>query len=260
LKLNANGEVERHKARLVAKGYTQIEGVDYHDTYSSVTKITTVRLLIAIDAAKNWHLDQLDVNNAFLHGDLNEEVYMTLPQGLHTDKPDQVYRLMKSLYGLKQASRQWYPKLTSFLLNIGFIQSSSYHSLFTKKFGLSFLSLLVYVDDITLTGNDINDMSEVKNFLNKNFRIKDVGQLSYFLGLEVTRSKRGIHVCQRKYALDILADRGMLAAKPCFTPMTKDMKLMFEQNEPIHEEDYYRRIIGRLIYLTSTRPDINFSS
>jgi len=110
---------------------------------------------------------------------------------------------MKSLYGLKQASRQWYAKLTSFLSNIGFIQSSSDHSLFTKKSDPSFLALLVYVDDIILTGNYINDMSEVKNFLNKNFIIKDLGQLSYFLGLEVTRSKRGIHVCQRKYVLDI---------------------------------------------------------
>jgi len=216
-------------------------------------------LLIAIAAAKDWYLDQLDVNNAFLHGELNEEVYMCLPQGLYTEKPNQVCRLMKSLYGLKQASRQWYAKLTNFLHSIGFIQSAFDHSLFSKKTASSFTVLLVYVDDILLAGKDHEHINEVKQILNSSFKIKDIGQLSFFLGFEVSRTKEGIHMNQRKYALDILANRGMLAAKPCFTPMVKDIKLMFEQNDPIQEEESYRRIVGRLLYLTNTRPNIKFS-
>ena len=121
------------------------------------------------------------------------------------------------------------------------------------------MALLVYVDDIILAGDNAKHISEVKVFLNRKFKIKDLGRLSFFLGLEVTRSKRGIHINQRKYALDILADSGMLAAKPCSTPITKDIKFNSDENEPIHEEGTYRRAIGRLLYLTNTRPDINFA-
>jgi len=183
---------------------------------------------------------------------------MNPPQGLQTEKPNQVCRLRKSLYDFKQASRQWYAKLTQFLQNIGFIQSSSDHSLFIKKTNLYFLALLVYVDDIILAGDDVCHMNEVKRVLDEKFKIKDLGKLSFFLGLEITRQKEGTHVNQRKYALDILADRGMLAAKSCHTPMNKDIKLIFEQTGTVYKEESFRRVIGRLLYLTNIRPDINF--
>jgi len=119
--------------------------------------------------------------------------------------------------------------------------------------------LLVYVDDILLAGDNYDHINEVKRILNNNFKIKDLGQLSFFLRFEVRRSKKGIHINQRKYALDILVDTGMLTAKPCSTPMVKDVKLLFEQGDPIQEEESYRRTVRRLLYLTNTRPDINFS-
>jgi len=196
VKLKANGSVERYKARLVAKGYTQSEGLDYHETFSPIAKLTTVRCLLAIAAAKNWSLTQLDVNNAFLHGDLDEEVYMTPPPGFDTKRESHVCKLVKSLYGLKQASRQWFSKFSSTLLAHGFTQSKSDYSLFTQIQGSSFIALLVYVDDIILASNDPTAISALTVFLNQQFHLKDLGPLKYFLGLEVARSDKGLSICQ----------------------------------------------------------------
>ena len=128
---------------------------------------------------------------------------MTPPPGLDTQ--GQVCKLRKSLYGLKQASRQWFDKLSSFLISIGFVQSQSDHSLFIRNNSSCFFAFLVYVDDVILTGNSLKDIEDVKALLNSAFKIKDLGNLKYFLGFEVARCKKGIHICQRKYALDILS-------------------------------------------------------
>jgi hypothetical protein len=255
-KFLADGTIERLKVRLVAKGFTQKAGIDYTETFSPVAKLVTVRVLLSIATIKGWCLLQFDVNNAFLHGDLKEEIYMRKPPGYSVGGANQVCKLLKSLYGLKQASRQWYSKFSLSLIAFGFTQSKADYSLFTKVDNNSFTVLLVYVDDIIVAGNCSSSIASLKSFLHKQFKIKELGYLHYFLGLEVARSSKGIHLCQRKYALDILADSGTLPSKPLKLPLEQNFKLTKTSGAPLSDPSSYRRLIGRLLYLTIIRPDI----
>ncbi|CAN1266026.1 Retrovirus-related Pol polyprotein from transposon TNT 1-94 [Linum perenne] len=259
IKYKADGSIERYKARLVAKGYTQTAGIDYTDTFAPVAKLTTVRALLSLASIKGWFLHQLDVNTAFLHGDLFEDVYMKPPLGLHLDSPNLVCKLNKSLYGLKQASRQWNFKLTEFLQIRGFSQSKADYSLFTKNQNGLFLAVLVYVDDIIMTGNDDQGIQNLKTQLHEKFTIKDIGELKFFLGLEIARSSRGISLCQRKYALEIISDSGLAASKPISCPSDANSRLSISSGDPLIDPSPYRRLVGRLIYLCTTRPDIAFT-
>uniref|UniRef100_A0A2N9GYQ8 Reverse transcriptase Ty1/copia-type domain-containing protein n=1 Tax=Fagus sylvatica TaxID=28930 RepID=A0A2N9GYQ8_FAGSY len=261
LKFKSDGTIERYKARLVAKGYNQREGIDYSETFSPVAKLVTVRSFIAIAAAQGWSITQLDVNNAFLHGDLDEEVFMSLPPGFRNKggHTNQVCRLTKSLYGLKQASRQWFSKFSSTLLAHGFIQPKCDYSLFTKTVGHAFLALLVYVDDILIGSNDAVSVTRLTTFLDYHFKLKDLGPAKYFLGLELARSAKGISLCQRKYTLDILQDTGFLGSKPVKFPMEQHLKLSKDEGPALPDPTVYRRLIGKLLYLTLTRPDISYS-
>ncbi|BBN68153.1 RING/U-box superfamily protein [Prunus dulcis] len=169
-----------------------------------------------------------------------------------------VCRLNKSLYGLKQASRNWFSKFSTAIQSAGYTQSKADYSLFTRVCGESFTSVLIYVDDMIITGNDDKAIQDLKKFLHTSFRIKDLGNLKYFLGVEVARSKKGICISQRKYTLDILEDAGLLGAKPVNCPMEQNLKLTQTDGELLKDPSQYRRLVGRLTYLTITRPDITY--
>jgi hypothetical protein len=220
--------------------------------------MTAIRTVLAVASVKHWHIHQLDVDNAFLHGDLTEDVYMKIPQGLEGISEGKVCKLIKSLYGLKQASRQWYDKLSSFLHNIGYLHMTSDPTLFIKHTASTFTALLVYVDDIVLTGDSLAELEFVKTKLHEAFGIKDLGVIKFFLGLEVAHSEQGITLCQRKYCLDLLATTGTLGCKPSSVPMDPSNILHHDDSAPYEDIPEYRALVGKLLYLTSTRPDIAF--
>ncbi|XP_061366238.1 uncharacterized mitochondrial protein AtMg00810-like [Gastrolobium bilobum] len=181
-------------------------------------------------------------------------------QGEHYPKGTKsVCRLYKVIYGLKQASRQWNSKFTSVLLQHGFAQSKSDYSLFTKGAGSSFVALLVYVDDIIITGPDPAVVTSLKSFLHTHFKLKDLGNLKYFLGLEIARAQKGIFLSQRHYTLQLLEDTGFLACKPASVPMDPRLQLNAKDGELLTDPSQFRRLIGRLLYLTLSRPDITFA-
>ncbi|GKV49236.1 hypothetical protein SLEP1_g55999 [Rubroshorea leprosula] len=229
IKRKSDGSIERFKAQLVAKGYTQVEGIDYHDTFAPVIRIVIVHVLLAIVAVKQWPLHQMDVQNAFLHGDLQEE-----PLG--TGFP-------------------------SFLvLACGFQQSPTDYSLFRLDQGSSTVFILLYIDDMILTGNNPNLIARVMEFLFSQFKIKDLDSLKYFLGIEVARSHRGIYLSQRKYTLDLLDDSGPLGSKTTDMPMETNLKLIATDGPLLDNPSQYRRLVGHFIYLTVTKLDICFTS
>lgn len=183
---------------------------------------------------------------------------MKLPQGYKSADPNKVCRLKKSLYGLRQAPRCWYAKLTNALLRFGFSHDYADQSLFSKVRGSICIHILVYVDDFIIACNDTQALQDFKDYLHKCFRMKDLGKLKYFLGLEVARSNSGFYLSQRKYALDIIAETGLLASKPSPVPMELNHKLAKAEG-PLANAQQYRRLVGRLIYLTNTRPDLAYS-
>ncbi|CAL5335650.1 unnamed protein product [Camellia sinensis] len=261
VKHKADGNVERYKARLVAKGFSQSYGIDYQETFAPVAKLNTVRVLLSLAANLDWSLHQLDVKNAFLNGDLEEEVYMDIPAGLETTSNfNKVCRLRKSLYGLKQSPRAWFERFTKAVKGYGFVQCQSDHTFFVKhSVGGKLAIIIVYVDDIILTGAHEEEIGLLKKFLTKEFEIKDLGNLKYFLGMKIARSKKGIAVSQRKYILDLLNETGMLGCKPAETPMDTTIKLEESDGSAPSDKGRYQRLVGKLIYLSHTRPDIGFS-
>jgi len=260
IKQRSDGSVERYKARLVAKGFHQQSGIDYAETYSPVIKPVTIRTVLSLAMSFGWSIKQIDVSNAFLHGFLNETVYMAQPHGFeHPQHPKSVCLLRKAIYGLKQAPRAWFSRLSNRLLELGFVASKSDSSLFLFTSAQIQLLALVYVDDILLTGSSPVALDSLIRSLSIDFPIKDLGPLSYFLGVEVTRCPEGLHLSQHRYIMDLLQKTNMMLAKPITSPMSASAPLSKFAGISLSDATLYRSTVGVLQYLAITRPDISFA-
>ncbi|CAL8085203.1 unnamed protein product [Prunus armeniaca] len=226
------------------KGYTQTYGVDYLETFAPVAKLNTVSVLLSLAANRHWHLLQFDVKNAFLYGDLKEGV---------------VCKLWKCLYGLKQSPRACFGRFAASMKKFGYVQSNSDHALFLERHKGKLIALIIYVDDIIVTGDDQMEMQNLQKYLASEFKMKSLGDLKYFLGIEVARSKHGIFLSQRKYILDLLTETGMLDYKPIDTPIEQNHKLGLYPDQVPTDKERYQRLVGKFIYLSHTRLDIAYA-
>ena len=264
-KVDAEGAVERYKARLVAQGFAQKFGLDYEETFSPVVRFESVRCVVALGAQHKLQLHQMDVSTAFLHGELNEEVYMKQPEGFIEQGNEQlVCRLKRSIYGLKQSPRCWNHALDSRLKEMGFKQTSSDPCLYVQSDseGVMFL-VAVYVDDIILGGRSEAKMNAVKKELSHTFEMKDLGLLHHFLGVKVIQDPDTgtIWMGQPTYTEKILLRYGMHNSKPVSTPVNTEVKLIAgEGTDDMCDQQLYQAIVGSLLYLsTKTRPDIAYA-
>lgn len=254
-KLGPDGSVAKHKARFVVRGFTQIYGLDFDETYASVVKAPSYRLLFALAARYGWKCHQMDVKTAFLNGDLEHEIYVYSPEGFPEQK-GQVLKLKKSLYGLKQSPRQWYNKLSSFLLEHGWKVSRHDASIFFKP-GI-FVS--VYVDDMKILGAHDEEIIATKNLLHSRFEMTDLGPCSYYLGMHVIQGQDGsFHLHQAGYVQQILERFDLQDIHPRQTPMRTDTKLTKNEGSPaplLFQREYQQKV-GSLLYATCiTRLDI----
>nr|GFA61385.1 retrovirus-related Pol polyprotein from transposon TNT 1-94 [Tanacetum cinerariifolium] len=226
VKLDEYGDVLKNKARLVAKGYRKEEGIDFEESFAPVARIEAIRIFIANAASRNITVYQMDVKTAFLNGELKEKVYVSQPKGfVDPDHLTHVYRLKKALYRLKQAPRAWYDTLSRFLLDNNFSKGAVDPTLFTRKTGKHILLVQIYVDDIIFASTDPKDCDLFSNEMSLNFQMSMMGQMSFFLGLQVSQSLGGIFINQSKFALEILKKFGMDSCDSVDTPMVDRLKL-----------------------------------
>nr|GEX43019.1 retrovirus-related Pol polyprotein from transposon TNT 1-94 [Tanacetum cinerariifolium] len=259
VKLDEYDDVLKNKAWLVAKGYRQEEGINFEKSFAPVARIEAIRIFIANAASKNMTIYQMVVKTAFLNGELKEEVYVSQPEGfVDPDHPTHVYRLKKALYGLKQAPRTWYNTLSCFLLDNKFFKGVVNPTLFTRKIGKHILFVQIYVDDIIFASTAPKACDIFSNEMSYKFQMSMMGQMS-FLGLQFSQSPRGIFINQSKFALEILNKFGMDSCDPVYTPMVD--RLILDEDPlgiPV-DQTRFRSMVGSLMYLTASRPDLVFA-
>jgi hypothetical protein len=259
-KLRSDGTIDKYKTRLVAKGYTQKEGENFFDTYSPVARLTTIRIFLSLAVSHGLLVHQIDVKTAFLNEELEEEIYMTQPDGFVVkDQEDNVCKLMKSLYGLKQAPKQWYEKFDVTLISAGFSVNEANRCVYYRHGGGQRVILCLYVDGILIFETSLDVINEVKTFLYQNFDMKDMGDADVILNIKLIKVENGITLTQSHYVEKVLSRFGYKDSKPSPTPY--DLSLVLRKNKRIGRDQLrYSQMIGSLIYLASaTRPDISFA-
>lgn len=260
VKRDEHGAVAKYKTRLVVKSYAQKQGIDYDEVFAPVSRLDTVRLLIALAAQENWEVHHMDVKSAFLNGDLQEEVYVQQPSGFVVAGGEhKVLKLKKALYGLHQAPRAWNAKLDDTLVSFGFRRSPSEAAIYVRCRSGAQLVVGVYVDDLIITGANCDDIKLFKQEMSKKFKMSDLGLLHYYLSIEVKQGPDGITLSQGAYVEKILERSGMAGCNACQVPMEPRLKLSKKSTQPPVDATAYRSIVGSLRYLVNTRPDIAFA-
>ncbi|WVZ93982.1 hypothetical protein U9M48_039928 [Paspalum notatum var. saurae] len=255
-KQGENGMVVMNKARLVAQGFYQKEGIDYEETFAPTARLKAIRVLFG---SSECNSKRLHVKSAFLNGFIEEEVYVRQPPGFESARfPNRVYKLKKALYGLKQAPRAWYARLKSFLLKYGFVMCSVDKTLFLLSHGGDTLIVQIYVDNIIFGGSSHALVSSFAEQMSREFEMSLMGELQFFLGLQIKQGIEGTFVHQAKYTRDILKKFNKGNSKPITTPMSTNTVLDADEDVETVDQKEFRGMIGSLLYLTATRPDIQF--
>jgi hypothetical protein len=256
-KQDQHGVVTRNKDRLVAKGYSQVEGLDFDETYAPIARLESIRILLAYATYHGFKLYQMDVKSAFLNGPIKEEVYVEQPPDFEdSEYSNYVYKLSNALYRLKQAPRAWYECLRDFLITNGFKVGKTDPTLFTKTIAKDLFVCQIYVDDIIFGSTNKSTCEEFSRIMIQKFEMSMIGELKYFLGFQIKQLQDDTFISQTKYIQDILKKIGMKDGKPIKTPMGTNGHLDLDMGGKFVDQKVYWSMIGSLIYLCASRPDI----
>jgi hypothetical protein len=258
VKTRSDGSLERYKTRLVVRGFQQEHGRDYDETFAPVAHMTTIHTLLVMASVRGWFISQLNVKNVFLNGELREDIYMRSTPGYSVPE-GMVCHLRRSLSDLKQTPRAWFQHFASVVTAAGFSASAHDPTLFIHVSPRGRTLLLLYADDMIITGDDPEYIAFVKAHLSDQFLMSDLGPLRYFLGIEISSTSEGFFLSQKKYIQDLLDRASLTDHRTVETPMELNVHLMSTVDEPLEDPTRYRHIVGSLVYLGVTRPDISYS-